>query len=501
MTDASTQARHAAADERMTARVGGVMAPPGFSWALFEFARNPYYMLIVTYVFPPYFAQYVIGDPVEGQAAVSEATKWAGVIGALTAPVLGAMMDRGGRRKPLMAVFLCMLMISGASLWWSMPGSVDAQGVFHSPAAGLGIVGTMSFLVLGFVGYTYSEMMHNAMLKSSGRPDSVSQISGAGIGLGQLSSALALLGLAIIVTITPSLGTAESGYLLQRGTGPFVALWMLVFVIPFFLYMPDGAPAGGTWSNAARHVFSKEGKLDPLAAIKGCGAYLLGLFRTYPETMKFLVARLIYADGMIALLALGGVYSTGVLGWDFTEGVLYGIWASIFGVIGGLFLAGPMDKRLGSRRAIILQLSLLCLAVVIALGTTQESLLYGLIPSSHAVHGAPVFNTLSDVFYLGVVAFIAALAAANISASRYMMIVLAPKDRISEFFGLYALSSTATVWMGPMLTEFFTRASGDQRIGFSPVLLLLVVGLALMFTLKPATGARIEGAAPPPSGH
>ena len=127
MTDASIEARQAAADERMTARVGGVMAPPGFSWALFEFARNPYFMLIVTYVFPPYFAQYVIGDPVLGQATVAEATKWAGIIGALSAPVLGAMMDRGGRRKPLMAVFLCMLMISAVSLWWSLPGTGHAK--------------------------------------------------------------------------------------------------------------------------------------------------------------------------------------------------------------------------------------------------------------------------------------------------------------------------------------------------------------------------------------
>ena len=73
-------------------RVGGVMRPAGLSWAVFEFARNPYFMLIVTYVFPPYFAQYIVGDPVIGQATVADATGWAGVIGALTAPLLGAMI-------------------------------------------------------------------------------------------------------------------------------------------------------------------------------------------------------------------------------------------------------------------------------------------------------------------------------------------------------------------------------------------------------------------------
>jgi UMF1 family MFS transporter len=487
MTDATAGERAAAKAKRQ--RVGGVMAPAGFSWALFEFARNPYYMLIITYVFTPYFAEFVIGDPVEGQAAVSEATKWAGVIGALTAPVLGAMMDRGGARKPLMGIFLAMLAVSGMSLWWSLPGG-----------AGLGVVGTMSFLVLGYVGYTYSEMMHNAMLRSSGDPVSLSRISGVGLGLGQLSSALCLAALAVIGLSMPSLGDDSSGFLLQRGTGPFVAVWMLIFVIPFFVFMPDGAPAGGTWSGAAQQLFSKEGKLNPLAAIAGAGAYLRGLFRTFPETMKYLVACLIYKDGLIALLALGGVYTAGVLGWDFVEVVLYGIWASIFGTIGGLFLAGPLDRIFGPRRAIMIELSLLCLGVVIALGVTQDAIFYGLIPSGFAVHGGPVFNTLSDVFYLALIAVIAAVATANISSSRYMIITLAPKERTSEFFGLFALSSTATVWLGPMMTEFATRASGDQRIGFSPVLLLLLVGLLLMFTLKGDTGQPAEaGGAQPPN--
>jgi UMF1 family MFS transporter len=496
MTDATAAAREIAKAKRQ--RVGGVLAPAGFSWALFEFARNPYYMLIITYVFPPYFAQFIIGDPVEGQATVSEATKWAGIIGALTSPVLGAMMDRGGRRKPLMAVFLCMLMISGVSLWWSMPGvveTVDGKQIFHPAASGLGVVGTMSFLVFGYVGYSYSEMMHNSMLRSAGRPDALSRISGVGLGLGQLSSALALSGLAIIGLSMPSLSEAATGYVLQRGTGPFVAFWMLIFVIPFFLYVPDGAPEGGSWSGAARQLFSKDGKLNPIATIVGTVSYVRGLVRAHPETMKYLAACLLYKDGLIALLGLGGVYSAGVLGWGFVESVLYGIWASIFGTIGGVFLAGLMDRRFGVRRAIIIQLSLMCAGVVIALGITEDAIFYGLIPSGFQVHGLPVFNTLSDVSYLLLIAVIAAVATANISSSRYMMIVLAPKERLSEFFGLFALSSTATVWLGPMLTEFATRASGNQRIGFSPILLLLAIGLALMFTLK-ADVVEGRGAAP-----
>lgn len=496
MTDASIEAKQA---DRANKRVGGLLAPAGFSWALFEFARNPFYMLIVTYVFPPYFQSFVIGDPVKGQAAVADATGWAGVIAALTCPLLGAMMDRGGARKPLMAVFIAMLVIPGVALWWSLPGSTDAAGVFHGPTAGLGVFGTMMFLVLAYVGYSYSEMTHNSMLRTSGRPESLSQISGAGIGLGQLGAALCLTAVVIIAITAGSLGTAEGDYVLQRGTGPFLAVWLLVFVTPFFLFTPDGSPPGGSWARAAREVFASKGKFDPVGRVVGIFTYLRGLFRQFPETMKYLLACLIFKDGITALLAIGGVYSAGVLGWGVAEMGLYGIWASIFGAIGGLWVAGVLDRTFGPRRAIMLQLGLLCICFVTALGITQDSIFYGLVPAGHTVNGLPVFNTLADVTYLGIIAVIAALAAANIAASRFMMVVLAPKERLSEFFGLFAMSSTATVWIGPILISIFTNASNSQRIGFSPVLLLLAIGLALMFTLKPTTGARSAGA--PPSTH
>lgn len=509
MTDAATGSPQSSKAARQ--RVGGAMAPAGFSWALFEFARNPYFMLIVTYVIPPYFANAIVGDPVLGQAAVADATTWAGIIGAITAPILGAMMDRGGARKPLMAVFVGMLMISGIALWWSISGSVPnpavadtkdpAHTIFNAPSVGLGVTGTMIFLVLGFVGYTYSEMMHNAMLRTSGRPESLSQISGAGIGLGQLSSALCLIGLAVIAVALPKLATVDTGFLLPRATGPFVAIWLLVFVIPFFIFVPDGAPPGGKWSSAAKQVFSKNGKFNPFGAIFGIFGYVRGLFREFPETMKYLAACLIYKDGITALLALAGVFSAGVLGWQFTETVLYGIWASIFGVIGGLWLAGFLDRMVGPRRAIMIQLVLLCIAVVIALGTTKDSLLYGLIPAGQKIHSLGVFSRLSDVAYLGIVAVIAALAAANISTSRYMMVTLAPKDRVAEFYGLFAMSSTATVWLGPLLTGWATRTFNDQRIGLSPLLLLLGVGFLLMLTLKPETGAKGKLEADAPSAH
>ena len=95
----------------------------------------------------------------------------------------------------------------------------------------------------------------------------------------------------------------------------------------------------------------------------------------------------------------------------------------------------------------------------------------------------PIFNTLSDVVYLCTAAFIAVTATASISSSRSMLVHLAPAQRVGEFFGLYAIAGTVTVWLGPLLVELFTQWSGDQRIGMSAIGLLFILGLIVLTTV------------------
>ncbi len=467
------------------AAAGGVWAPAGFSWALFEFARNPYYMLVITFIFPAYFASQIVRDPVEGQAQVAGAIKTAGLICAVTAPLLGAMMDRGGARKPMMAVFLGLLCVCAALLWFAAP----------TPGPGLGVAGTVTVLVAAFCAYTYSEVMHNAMLRQAGRPSALPHISGAGLALGQLSSALGLIVFVVISASAAGLGIDPLSFVVERGLGPATAVWLALFVIPFFLYMPDGAPAGGTWVRAGREILFGEHGFDPVRRARAFFDYLRRLAKDFPQPTKYLVVRILYADGITSLLALGGVYTSGVLGWTREELGLYGIYSSVFGVIGG-FLAGPLDRAIGARRAILLELTVLCAIVVVALSITQQSILFGAIPVGPPLHSGPYFNSLADVAYLGCIAIVTVSTIGCISSSRSMLVAIAPKERISEFFGLYMLSATATVWIGPMMSEFVTRLTGDQRLGFTPIWGLLLVGLLLMLTVK-ADGRMSEGAQAP----
>lgn len=165
--------------------VGGALGKTGFAWATFEWARNPYYILVVIYIFAPYFAREIIGaellasgeleglDPetarqtanARGQAAIASVTKWAGLIAALTAPFLGAALDRGGPRKPIVGIMLGTIAVMSWLLWYAIPGE-----------EGLPISAVMLILVIAYVSFTYSEVTHNSMLTAAGTPDRLPMI-------------------------------------------------------------------------------------------------------------------------------------------------------------------------------------------------------------------------------------------------------------------------------------------------------------------------------------
>lgn len=311
--DAFSDTHHPETLARPSSGTGGALDTTGFAWAVFEWARNPYYILIVIYIFAPYFARDIIGadllasgelaglEPDEalktanaqGQATIASVTKWAGFIAALTAPFLGAALDRGGRLKPILAVFLGSITLCSALLWFAQPGG-----------EGLPVWAIMSLLVVAYVSYTYSEVTHNAMLSVAGEPKSLSMISGLGLGLGNLAGTLMFVAIALLFVLPaltqwpfaePQFGVNLADFEHSRLVGPLCAAWLAAFSIPFFLNAKDPGVAGASWISAVR-----TGSRAVVQTVREAAKYR--------ELMKYLIARMFYADGMAALLALGAVY-------------------------------------------------------------------------------------------------------------------------------------------------------------------------------------------------
>jgi UMF1 family MFS transporter len=439
---------------------------------LAQAVRDPYVILVSIYIFAPWFVANVVGDPVEGQTLVAQGGKWGGWAVMATMPLLGAAVDRLGPRKPLLAVVVAVMAALCASLWWVVPrgSGLDGLGV----AWVIGVGAAMTWLM------STHDMLHNALLVPAAGMAGAARASGLGLAAGNAASvtllvlmlgAFALPGAVDwawlparpLFGIDPALGEPA------RLTGPVVAALLLLGSAPLFLWTPDRPRSGAS----------------PAAALAGAVADLVRLFRDArgnANVLLYLLARMVFTDGLTAILLFGGIFAAGVMGWGTLQMLGYGVILSTAAVLGGL-LAGRLDGWVGPRPALIAELLLLIGLEAAVLGSGPARILYSDADPTPLWAG-PMFTTLPELVFLGLGCGLAITITAAYASSRTLLTRLAPPDRLGAFFGLYALAGTATMWLGPLLVEVATRMGGSQQAGFVPVIALLATGFVMLLFVK-----------------
>ena len=433
----------------------------GIAWALFEAARIPLVILVTIYVFTPYFATVVVGDPVKGQAAVAASGKWGGWFVALTAPFIGAALDRYGPRKPFLAPVVTLLASLTGLYWFALP---DGSGLTVPMVIAIGAAVTVLF--------AYADLGQNSLLPRAA-PGLEHRASGLGLAFGNLLAMVALMFVlfAFVWPDVPLFGLDKTSHEPDRITGPIAGVIILIGCLPLFLLTPD-APRSG---------------LSAIAAFRAGLGDLKALVRdahVNRDALTFLAARMLYADGTVAIILFSGVYAAGVLGWRTQELLTFGILQGIFAVTGG-FLAVWLDGRYGAKRALQVQIVMILVAQLGILGLRPDMLFYAAITPGVAVWAGPMFRTAPEIAYIAVGFINAAGITATYASSRTLLVSLVPKDSTGRFFGLYTLSGSMTYWLAPTLIQLFTLWFGTQQAGYFPVLGLLVAGLILLGFVRP----------------
>jgi UMF1 family MFS transporter len=439
------------------------------AWALAQAARDPFVILITIYIFTPYYVTRVIGDPVAGQTLVAGANKWGGWIVMLTAPLLGATIDRLGPRKPWLAALISLMVAMTVALWFTPVGGGGLSPV---------MVATI-FAAMG-VAFAYHEMLHNALLVPAAGIAGAARASGLALAGGNAMSVLMLIGVLVAFALpgkvdwgwlppAPLLGLDPALGEPDRITTLLVAGVMALFSVPLFLKVPDMARTSLSLPQAIR-----AGAGDLAALVRGA--------RGHRNVLTYLLARMIFTDGLTAILVFSGLFAAGAMGWATLEMLAYGIVLSIAAVAGGL-LAGRLDDAVGPKTSLKLELGLLIIIQALALGMAKDRILY------QPWHGAPLWNgpmftTLPELVFLGLGCLVAITVTAAYASSRTMLTRVAPPDQLGVFFGLYVLSGAATMWLGPMLIEAATRIGGTQALGLTPILGMLGVGWLLLFAVR-----------------
>ncbi|QUS37550.1 MFS transporter [Tardiphaga alba] len=436
------------------------------SWMFFDWAAQPYFSLITTFVFAPYFATRVAADPATGQSLWGFATACAGLIIAFMSPVLGAIADASGRRKPWIAGFGTIFVIGACIMWIGKPGD---------PALILPLLIAYGFATIGV---EFATVFNNAMMPTLVPPEKLGRLSGSGWALGYVGGILSLvvvLGFMAanpssgktLFGLTPILGLDPASFEGDRISGPLSGLWFIVFVLPMFLFTPD-FPAKVSVGNAVR------------AGLTDLGHTLRELPK-HKSIMAFLIANMIYTDGLVSLFAFGGIYAAGTFGWNTIQIGTFGIILAIAGTFGA-FIGGKLDDAFGPKRVIAGALLLLLLAIVSILLIDKETILFMKVTPPQPNGG--LFAAPAEKAYLLLGCLIGMAGGPLQAASRTLLIRLAPQDRIGQFFGLFALTGKVTSFMGPLLIGVVTAVTASQKAGMAVLVVFFVAGLGLLARVR-----------------
>ncbi|NCQ25550.1 MAG: MFS transporter [Rhodobacteraceae bacterium CG17_big_fil_post_rev_8_21_14_2_50_63_15] len=434
-----------------------------WGWFFFDWASQPYHTLLVTFIFGPYFAsvasEHFLASGVTAEIAAARAqAMWSwcltttGLIIGLGAPIMGAFADTTGRRVPWIAAFSVMYVIGAMALWGMLP---DGSNLWW---------GLIAF-GFGFVGAEYALIFINSQLPSLGSHDEAGALSGFGFAFGYAGGVLSLaIMLAFFVEqssgktligLDPVFGLDADAREGTRAVGPFTALWYALFMIPYFLWVRDSGPRrpGRGMGHALRSL-----------------ATTVKSLRHRLSLSAYLGSSMFYRDALNGLYGFGGTYAVLVLKWSITSVGIFGIIGAIAGALFS-WIGGKFDKRFGPKPVILVAIWGLIAVCVTVVGMDRNQ-----------IFGFPLDrgSTLPDAIFFGCGVLIGGLGGTLQAASRSLMVRHTDPAFPTENFGLYGLSGRATAFIAPALIALVTTFSGSARIGVSPVILLLLIGLVLL---------------------
>jgi len=427
-----------------------------WSWALWDWATQPFASVITTFVFTVYLTSSLFIDPAleEGTAAYDRAIAdlsaglglaitVAGLLVALLAPVLGQRSDAAGNRKRWLAINTGLVVLSMALMFFVQTGP--------------------SFFVFGValvaVGNVFAEIAnvnYNAMLVQVSTPKTVGRVSGLGWGFGYLGGIIVLL-LVYVLFIS-----GDNGGVLGVGTEAGIdirlvaltcAIWTVLFSIPIFLNVPEAAPDPNR---------RKQGNFFASYAV--LVRDIRRLFRESRPTFWFLLASAVFRDGLAGVFTFGGVIAAVTFGFSPSEVLIFGIVANLTAGLSTI-LAGRFDDRFGPKAVIAFSLA-------------------GLIVAGLAVFFAHDGGTTA--FWIGGLCLTLFVGPAQ-AASRSFLARVTPAGREGEIFGLYATTGRAASFLSPLLWTTFIAIGGAQYWGILGIVIVLAVGLALLLLVRVPT--------------
>lgn len=422
------------------------------AWYLYDFGNSAYAAVVLLAIYSAYFKDGVVGGA-EGTRLWGISVGIAMLVVAVTSPILGTLADFSVSKKKFLLVYSLVTWTFTALLFFVEKGDI--------------FIG-MLFFILAEIGYRSGQVFYNSLLTDIASPEEMGQVSGKGWAIGSVGGILCL------VVILPAIMFTE-GTLMVRLSLPFTAIFFALSAIPTFLWIkekgkPQQRPAGENYISLA---------------LKRLRATMRSV-RSFKEFIKFIVAFLIYNDGILMALDFAAIIGAVLFGMDQQQLIIFMIIVQVTSVAGAYLMAIVGDK-IGFKKSLILSI-LMMTAVVL---------------------GMLFIKSIEGFFVIGALAGFALTGVQSVS--RTMVGLFAPAGKSAEFFGFFAVAGRTSSFIGPTiygllaaeaafwfeknrgLSELVAEQYG-QKVAIVSIAVFLLVGLAVLLSVneKKARSVTIE---------
>ena len=429
-----------------------------WAWYMYDFGNSGYAAVVLLAVFAAYFKETVVGGA-EGSRLWGIAVGIAMLTVAIISPILGTIADYSGSKKRLLFFFTLLCVVFCGLLFFVQAGD---------------IIMAMVFFILAEIGYRSAQVFYNALLPEIADQDEMGMVSGNGWAIGSLGGIICLvivLAAIMFVGDKPIGGVVIPTALIVRISLVFTSVYYIVSALPIFLSLKERArqralPAGENYLSLA---FKRLG--ETFRAV-----------RSYREFIKFMIAYLVYNDGILMVMDFAAILGAVLFGMETQEMIIFMIIVQVTSVAGA-FLFGWITQRVGSKKSLVVSLVLMVVPVVWLL-----------------------FSYLKVEFYI--IGAVAGFALTGVqSVSRTAVGMFSPEDKSAEFYGFEAVAGRTSSFIGPTIfgilaaaaTGWYERGAGlsrlwtfanqtaeqsGHRLALFSIVVFLLVGLILLLLVN-----------------
>ena len=401
---------------------------PYVTYCLYDWASSPFATVVITFIFSAYFERAIVGNAEKASILWGWSISISAFIVACLAPFIGRHIDKNLSHKFWLIVFTFISSIGAALFWFAYP----------VPEA---IIFVCILVILSNVAFELGGVVYNSLLPVFSKNKKIGSLSGKAWAAGYAGGIICLLIIlfGFVQNENPLFGIGKNQAANIRIAGPIVAIWFIIFSIPFLIKL----------KKHTKIVLHKKESL-----FKEVFSNIKKLFRNSNQG-RFLLSRMVYTDGLNTLFAFGGLYAAGTFKMSFTEIIIFGILINITAGIGALFFS-YLDDIIGPK--FIINISLIFLIIfgctTLIIENKEQFLVFGSILG----------------FFIGSVQ-----ASSRSLMSRYIF-----NGNNTETFGLYAVSGKFTAFLGPAVLAITVSIFDSQRVGMGSIIIFLLIGLILL---------------------